>query len=371
MADSFSGRLGLQQRVLPSYRAMFIDTLAKACQKGLSVFAGEPLSIEGIDPMDKLQIAQYVKAKNRTIGDPSSPIFVCWQDGFIGWLETWQPDALIVEANPRYPTTRRAIGWMHQKRRKVIGWGLGAPPIGGPLASLHRQVQLGLLKSLDAVVAYSQQGAQQYRELGIPPERVYVASNAVDPAPTTPPPARPAQYSGQPTVLFIGRLQLRKRVDLLIQACAALQKELRPRLIIIGDGPGRAAYEKLALQVYPAAEFVGAKHGAELEPYFAIADLFVLPGTGGLAIQQAMAHGLPVVVAHGDGTQDDLVRDENGWQVTRDDVHALTIVLRMALSNPVKLRKMGEVSYRIVSQEINVEQMVAVFIEALIKVSSG
>ena len=50
----------------------------------------------------------------------------------------------------------------------------------------------------------------------------------------------------------------------------------------------------------------------------------MLPGTGGLAVQQAMAHGLPVIVAQGDGTQDDLVRPENGWQIPPDDLAALT-----------------------------------------------
>jgi glycosyltransferase involved in cell wall biosynthesis len=127
----------------------------------------------------------------------------------------------------------------------------------------------------------------------------------------------------------------------------------------------RVGFENLAQRIYPNAEFVGAKHGAELELYFAQADLFVLPGTGGLAIQQAMAHGLPVIVAHGDGTQDDLVRSENGWQVQPDDLPVLTHVLCQALSDPIQLRRMGEASYRIVAEEINIESMVRVFVRAL------
>jgi glycosyltransferase involved in cell wall biosynthesis len=82
-----------------------------------------------------------------------------------------------------------------------------------------------------------------------------------------------------------------------------------------------------------------------------------------------MAHGLPVIVARGDGTQDDLVRSENGWQVPPDDLPMLTNTLRQALSDPVKLRQMGEVSYRIVSEEINIEHMVKIFVEVLNKVS--
>ena len=365
MIDTFAGRVGLQQRVLPSYRAVFFDSLAQSCLGGLSVFTGEPLPDEGIYPVDKLQVAQYAKAKNRYLGNPASSMFVCWQGGFLNWLEAWQPDILVVEANPRYPTTRRAISWMKHKGRKVIGWGLGAPPIRGTLAGYRLRERLSFLRSLDAIIAYSQQGAEQYRQLGIAPDRVYVAANAVELAPTKPPAPRELHINDQATVLFVGRLQTRKRVDLLLRASAGLPKELQPHLVIIGDGPGKEQFETLAEQIYPNVEFVGEKRGAELEPYFASADLFVLPGTGGLAIQQAMAHGLPVVVARGDGTQDDLVRSENGWQVSPDDLPALTGVLQQALSDPARLRQMGEASYRIVAKEINVEAMVEVFIRVL------
>lgn len=126
---------------------------------------------------------------------------------------------------------------------------------------------------------------------------------------------------------------------------------------------------QLADKEYPGTEFAGPQQGAELEPYYARADLFVLPGTGGLAIQQAMAHGLPVVAAQGDGTQDDLVRTENGWRVSPDDLQALVNTLERALSDPARLRRMGEAAYHIVAEEINVEKMVQVFIGALKAVS--
>jgi len=165
------------------------------------------------------------------------------------------------------------------------------------------------------------------------------------------------------TILFVGRLQARKRIDDLLKACAKL--ESKPRLVIVGDGPERRELESFAREVYPGAEFVGAKHGVELKPYFTEADLFVLPGTGGLAVQEAMSYGLPVIVAQGDGTQDDLVRDGNGWQIPPGDFEALVAALNEALSDPARLRRMGQEAYRIVKEEINLEKMVEVFVTAL------
>jgi glycosyltransferase involved in cell wall biosynthesis len=174
---------------------------------------------------------------------------------------------------------------------------------------------------------------------------------------------RPATFGPKPTILFVGRLQVRKRVDALLHACAQLGSN--PRLVIVGEGPEREVLQSLAREVYPRAEFVGARHGADLAPYLKEADLFVLPGTGGLAIQEAMSYGLPVIVAQGDGTQDDLVRPGNGWQIPPDDFGALVSTIKDALTDVERLRRMGRESYRIVKKEVNIKKMVETFVTAL------
>jgi glycosyltransferase involved in cell wall biosynthesis len=140
-------------------------------------------------------------------------------------------------------------------------------------------------------------------------------------------------------------------------------------LWIVGDGPERESLQDLAKSIYPSAEFPGSRTGPDLEPYFTGADLFVLPGTGGLAVQQAMAYGLPVIVAEGDGTQDDLVRENNGWRIPPGELTAMVEVLSDALSDVECLRRMGVESYRLVVEKVNLEAMVDVFIEALCSVT--
>jgi glycosyltransferase involved in cell wall biosynthesis len=248
---------------------------------------------------------------------------------------------------------------MHNHDRPVIGWGLGAPPARG----LRDRGRINFLRQFDALICYSQRGAEEYASLGFPLDNLFVAHNSVSPAPTWPLPSRPDRFDERPCILFVGRLQFRKNVDLLLGACAEL--EPKPRLVIVGDGPEREALESLAQEIYPSAEFIGAKHGAELKPYFMEADLFVLPGTGGLAVQEAMSYGLPVIVAQGDGTQDDLVRSENGWQIIPDDMDSLVSTMKGARTDVARLRRMGEESYRIAKEEINIERMVETFVRAL------
>lgn len=354
--DRFYGRLALQQRVLPNYRAPFFDLLASACDGGMSLFTGLPRPSEGITTTDQLQISNYKLGKNIHLFGGS--LYLCYQQGLMNWLKEWNPDALIAEANPRYLSTSSAVKWMHEQDKPVIGWGLGFPPPTGRGAGMRAN----FLSQFDAMIAYSRRGADEYADLGFPLDHIFVAHNSVSPSPAWQMPERPSTFDLQPVILFVGRLQFRKNVDLLIGACAEIQNV---RLVIVGDGPEREALESLAAEIYPSAEFVGAKHGEELKAHFEEADLFVLPGTGGLAVQEAMSYGLPVIAAQGDGTQDDLVRKENGWQVPPDDFDALVATMKDAISDGARLRTMGEESYRIVKEEINIEKMVDAFVAAL------
>jgi glycosyltransferase involved in cell wall biosynthesis len=361
---TFDGKVGLVQRVLPSYRTPFFDVLAQACTGGLEVFAGQPRPGEHIQPINHLKNATLVHAHNWHLFQGAG--YLCIQVGLMQWLKGWQPDVLIVEANPRYLRTPAAVRWMHRRQKPVIGWGLGAPPLSGPLSKIRRKRRQNFIMQFDVLITYSQTGAAEYARLGFPQDRIIVAANAVSPAPQHPFPNRALPKAEEKTrVLFVGRLQKRKNLENLICACGSLPPALQPELVIVGDGPDRQRLEALAERQYPTTRFTGALYDQDLVDQFLQADLFVLPGTGGLAIQQAMSYGLPVIAAEADGTQADLVREQNGWQVPPDDTAALTHALQTALSNLPGLQEMGKESFRIVTEEINLEQMVESFVTAL------
>jgi glycosyltransferase involved in cell wall biosynthesis len=360
----FKGKVGLVQRVVPNYRVPFFNALGRACTEGMSVFAGKPKPDEMIKPVEQLEDARLTHGKNLHIFKGS--LYLCVQIGLLEWLEECNPDILIMEANPRYLCTSAAVRWMHRRERPVIGWGLGAPSLSGLTAPLRQRRRSSFIQQFDSLITYSRTGVAEYSGLGFPKDRIFVAVNAVTPAPAHPLPIRPEHKEGSKMrVLFVGRLQERKKLDNLLNACAQLPVPLQPELVIVGDGPAKGQLEALAKDIYPSTIFTGARYGNALEEQFHAADLFVLPGTGGLAIQQAMSFGLPIIAGEADGTQTDLVRPENGWQISPDDVEELKSALKIALSDISRLREMGAESYRIVAEEINLDKMVSVFVEAL------
>lgn len=353
----FPGKVCLQQRVLPDYRAPFLEALAQRCECGLSVLAGRPQPGESIAAIRSLAVARLVLTENRRLFGGAATLWT--QSGVLEWLAREQPDLLVLEANPRYLSNLTARRWMHAAGKPVVGWGLGARPGRGLWGWFRR----AYLEGFDAMIAYSTLGASQYRALGVPAERVFVAPNAAT-TPRREMPRRRDPSGGRRRVLFVGRLQERKRVDLLLEACSSLAP--RPELRIVGDGTDRARLQAIARGLLPEAAFLGDLRGEALQAEFEQADLFVLPGTGGLALQHALASGLPLIAAEGDGSQQDMVTPANGWLVRPGDLAQLRSTLAQALSlEDLRLRAMGEASFHLAQTRFNLDAMVDAFVTAL------
>lgn len=113
----------------------------------------------------------------------------------------------------------------------------------------------------------------------------------------------------RPVLAFTGRFVPHKGLDTLLRALARLPREVV--LLAIGRGPDLPSLTALArrLGVLDRVRFCPAVSDLELPSYLRAADLFVFPSTNrlegfGLAVAEAMASGLPVVVADMPGVRD-------------------------------------------------------------------
>ncbi len=120
-------------------------------------------------------------------------------------------------------------------------------------------------------------------------------------------------------LLYAGRMATEKNIDLILKAFEIANRSVeRLRLLLVGDGPARRDLSERAraLRIGDKVKFVGSVSRAEIDAYYAAADLFVFSSmteTQGLVIAEAMSHGLPVVAVHGGGASENIVDGLNGF----------------------------------------------------------
>ncbi|WP_028491228.1 glycosyltransferase family 1 protein [Thioalkalivibrio sp. ALE19] len=118
-----------------------------------------------------------------------------------------------------------------------------------------------------------------------------------------------------PVLISVGRLAPEKAPEDVIRAWEAVRARLpRARLVMVGDGPSRAALEAR----HPEVIFTGMRTGADLAAHYASADLFVFASrseTFGNVVIEAMASGLPVLAFDEAAAREHLREGENGVRV--------------------------------------------------------
>jgi alpha-1,6-mannosyltransferase len=127
---------------------------------------------------------------------------------------------------------------------------------------------------------------------------------------------------GPTTILYVGRLSLEKKVDVLIEAFKRISQRGHYRLQIAGGGPYAKRLERVA-GGYPGIEFLGKQaHGPELAALYAQADIFANPSpneTFSLTTLEGMSADLPAVVIDQGGPRD-LIPPGLGELAAPDDV---------------------------------------------------
>ena len=152
-------------------------------------------------------------------------------------------------------------------------------------------------------------------------------------------------HSQDRVVLAVGRFSSERGHADLLQATAKVIHELPGlpiRLVLLGDGVERDRMEQLASSLRIRERVIFAGHHADTRPFFARANVFVLPslseGSPNVLLE-AMEAGLPVVSTAVGGVPETVVDEESTLLVQPRDPQVLGTALRRILSDgPLAVR---------------------------------
>jgi glycosyltransferase involved in cell wall biosynthesis len=132
------------------------------------------------------------------------------------------------------------------------------------------------------------------------------------------------QSRGGGGVVTVGRLVAQKRIDVILEAVARLQRHGREvPLTVIGDGPLRGALEEHALRlgITGTTRFLGEVEPGQLSEAIGNADVFAFTAQAeglGLAAAEAFMLGIPVVATEAGGGVKDIVPKKGAGRVVPD-----------------------------------------------------
>lgn len=287
--------------------------------------------------------------------------------GFSPELATWLKQNIdqydIVHLHAYFSYIMVAVWWCRVKHIPYI-----IRPLGqlDPWAYAHHPWQkrlffwgLGrfILKDAAAIHVTSQKEYEGLSSLGFS-EKCTIIPHGVD-WPTDKTLATSDQLGGTiPNVLFLSRIDTKKGLPLLIQAVALLRKRgLIFTLTIAGAGDRvhenevRALVEELLLQ--DIVHFVGFVSGERKEQCLTQAQLFVLPSYDenfGVAVAEAMAYGLPVVISEGVALAKEVKAADAGLVIPVGVVEPLADAIQYLLANPTVRCEMGAKARKLIQQ---------------------
>jgi glycosyltransferase involved in cell wall biosynthesis len=300
-------------------------------------------------------------------GDPGTHrVFGLDNPGIIGRLRAWNPDAILlfgytyathlrVMLSPRFRSIPLLLrGDSHDLAR-----------ISGPRASAARALRKVLFRRFAGFLAVGRANTDYLLASGVPASRIYLAPHCVDndrfqhAAETADRAA--ADWKRElgiapdaPVILFAGKFEEKKRPLDLLEAFETASAELRvhghpqPALLFVGSGAldselkARAA-DRIGRTVF----FAPFENQSRMPVIYAAASVFVLPSYGngetwGLAVNEAMNVGRPVIVSTHVGCAYDLVTPgQTGWVFDAGSVGGLAAALVDALRDPVRTAELG------------------------------
>jgi glycosyltransferase involved in cell wall biosynthesis len=369
-------KIWIVQRFFAHYRADFFLLLhQKLALQGhdLQIVYSFALGREEIFPWSRRVPGFKLKIQ---IGEITE--YLVFTPRLLAQLAEAKPDLLILEDISSLPNSLLCAAYCRLKNKPYLVWGLGQIP-AKKRSVLHRFLNpfIHFLHSNAAgFIGYSSHAVKVYSAHHRP---VYFAPNSILDRPSVEhyqAVLRQIEKKYQEAeihLVAIGALRRQKRFDLLITLLERL--DLCVHLHIIGSGSEMPRLLQLTEErrLQGRVRFHGAVYGLDdKRQIFSKCHLGLLPGRGGLAIQELFYYGIPVLSGVADGTESDLIQNGiNGFlcPALMDEETLFTLVRGFINKSIFEKKAMAVAAVDAILNRQNISRMADGFLQAVNDIS--
>lgn len=321
-------RVMVQYNCIPHYRRRLFRHLSACPDCEFTIVAdSEPdTPFLRVVPVAEEDGIRAVQVRTKVLNLPLLPA-LRWQPDALRFVLRYRPDVIIALGSP-YSLTAWVLC--------MIGKVLGIPVLLWTHGVLQRErgprwwVRSVFYRLAHALVLYGDYAKQILLQKGFRSDRLHVVYNSLDYDTQSRIDAEVSHevhelFRGsmgvgpnERLVVFTGRLQAVKRLDLLLEAIGVLKTHGRVvHVALVGDGAERERLGELAeqLNIVPLVHFLGESYDEQyLGRVLGAGDLCVIPSGAGLSVMHALTFGTPVLL------HDNLSQHFPEWEAVQDGI---------------------------------------------------
>ena len=289
-------------------------------------------------------------------------------------FKKYNPDVVVLQFHVAILTYWWAFFYMKRHHIPFIIWDCNytRDTLGSVMVSIRKKFVDFTFKKATACITYGSVFRDYLKDLGRKEEDIFIAQNTINIESIISHRSKNCsnrRFDHPIHFLYVGALLDRKYVDSAVIAVANLiNKGYDIYFDIVGDGPEKSKIIAI-IQERKAEKHIimhGAKYGDELKEFFEKDDVFLLPGTGGLAINEALAYSMPIISTVGDDTVVDLMNGNGILLNSFGDVDEIETALNSFLDLPESEKQaMSHRSEQVVKERASLENMANQHVRAI------
>ena len=187
------------------------------------------------------------------------------------------------------------------------------------------KIKVFLFNRADNIFFYSSSGKAMYESYGLKTSSI-VVNNTVESLAKFDDISNKILKKTENSFLYVGGVSKLKSIDILLDVMSICnnKNDLNIRLNIVGPIlDDEKVYFLEKFEEIKNVKYYGSLYGKDLKKVWLQNNCFILPGIGGLAVNEALSYGLPVITTEGDGTIPDFVKQGYNGFLTDGSVESI------------------------------------------------